>query len=98
MLWVLCTTLNLLAYGDWLIPSEPLPHINHAALAFSIALLQLLATGGEGIDKGWPKAVYWFVPLYHDTVGILEANCQSRADVFAGAGHACFRGCRRGTE
>ncbi len=61
-LWSLLT-FDLLRHGNGLIPSEPFPHINHAAFAFAIALFELLTAGGETVEKRRAETVYRFIAL-----------------------------------
>ena len=73
MTGVLRAALKLLAHCNRLIASESLPHIHHPALAFSVALLELLALRGHGVDEGWTEAVGGLIAVDHYAVGFLEA-------------------------
>jgi len=75
MMRILRSTFDLLAHSYWLVTSESFSHIDHAALALSVTLLQLLAAGREGVEKGLPKAVGWFVALNKNAVRVLETDC-----------------------
>jgi hypothetical protein len=69
---VVCASLKLNTRSDRLVATESLAHVNQAALAFSISLLQLLASSGKHIDKWRAKAIGGGVALDHDTVALLE--------------------------
>jgi hypothetical protein len=70
---IVCASLNLDTWSNRLVATKSFAHIDQASLAFSISLLQLLASGGEGIDEWRAKAVGGGVALDHDTVALLEA-------------------------
>jgi len=55
------------------VAAESLAHIDHAALTLAVALLQLLASGGERVDEWRSQAVGRFVAFDEDAVAILEA-------------------------
>lgn len=54
--------------GDREVAAEAFAHVDHAALAFAEALLELLALGREGLDEGGSEAVGCAVAMDHDAV------------------------------
>ncbi len=62
------SSFQLLAHSNGLVAPETLPHIDHAALALAVALLELLAFGGHRIEEGLSKAVGGLVPVHHNAV------------------------------
>jgi len=69
---VVCASLELNTRGDGLVATKSFAHINQAALAFAISLLQLLTSSGKHIDKWRAKAISGGVALNHDTVALLK--------------------------
>lgn len=70
---VIGTGLELHTRGDGLVAPESLAHVNHAALALAVALLELLAACGQRVDERGAKAVGGRVLVDHDAVGVLQA-------------------------
>jgi hypothetical protein len=64
---------DFFADGDRLVAAEPFAHVDHAALAFAVAFLQLLALGRHGFQERRAETVGWLVAVDHDTLGFLEA-------------------------
>lgn len=71
--------LQLALDSDRPVAAKPLAHIDHAFFAFCIALLELLALGGEGVFEGRAQTVAGRVPLNHYAVAVLEAKSQGGA-------------------
>ena len=65
------TTLDFLAYRNWLVASKTLSHIYHSALAVPVALFQLLALRWESFEKRGTEALGGGTTLDHNTVGRL---------------------------
>jgi len=70
---VVCAGLELHTRGDRLVAAESFAHIDQPTFTLSVSFLQLLASGGEGIDERRAKAIGGAVALDHDTVALLEA-------------------------
>jgi len=84
---VLRSALKFLAHSNGLISPEPFAHIDHAALAVTIAFLELLTLGRHCVEEWRAQAVGGLVALDHHTIGFLETLRECFADVLAGAGH-----------
>jgi len=74
-----CARLELAWHGNGPVAAEALAHVNHALFALGVALLQLLALGGEGVFEGRAQTFAGRVSVDHDAVAILEAECQRSA-------------------
>ena len=72
-------TFQLRRNGNGLVTSKAFPHVHHALLAFSIAVLQLLALCRESVDERRSEAVSGAVSVNHNAVGVLEAHGQGGA-------------------
>ncbi len=59
-----------------LVAAEALSHVDHAAAAFAVGLLELLALCRERVDVLGAQALERRVSLDHDAVGLLEAERQ----------------------
>lgn len=67
-----------------LVTAEAFSHIDHAALAFRVAFLELLTFGGQGLGEGWSKTVGRGVAVDHYAVAALETEGKGVANIFAG--------------
>lgn len=84
---VIRASFKLDAAGNGLVATESFAHVNQAALAFSVALLQLLASCGQSVDKRRAEAIGGAVALDHDAVTVLKTF---------GQGSTCNTGLDRG--
>lgn len=71
---VLRPALNLQTDGDGLVPPKAFSHVHHAPLAVAVALFQLLAPGGQGVDERRPQAVGGFVAFNQHAIRLLQAE------------------------
>lgn len=76
---LLLRRLPQLPHRDRLVPTEPLAHVDHPALALSESPLKLLALRGQGVDERRAETVGRGVPLDHYAVGLLETLCEGLA-------------------
>ncbi len=73
---ILRPSLDFLTDSDGLIAPKALSHIDHTPLAFAVALFELLAACGEGVEEWLTQAVRGLVALDQDAVGLLEAESE----------------------
>ena len=71
---LVCAGLDLQAHADGLVAPEALAHVDHALLALTVAVLQLLALRRQRVDEWRAQAVARFVALDEDAVGVGETG------------------------